>query len=250
MLRDMIREESPLRRLPLALPPSQLVFVDGLRLSLESAALAYHRLHEGLLAITVASTKGAHEHNTLIAAGVDAWCVVDSLRRFRRLLQHTPGVKQNAPGCQQFYRSTGALETLRDSAQHLEDRASQALEAELPFWGTIAWTAVVDADQNLVAQMMIVLGALRTGLHPLPKTLGRPIRGEVDHVVLRAFEEEANLSDALRLADHVGAELERRLAEEMGDATDRFSSDLVVRVDLKGVDEPAPEQASINEPAG
>src|SRR4051812_12187593 len=104
----MLRDDSPLRRLPAALAPRQLVFVDGLRLALESAAIAYQRLHDGLRELTLASFSHSQEHNALIAAAVDAWGVVDSIRRFRRLLQHTPGVKQNSPGFQQFYRATAS----------------------------------------------------------------------------------------------------------------------------------------------
>lgn len=242
----MIRHDSPLRRLPLGMDPRQLVLIDGLRLSLESAAMAYQRLHDGLVWLSQERESNPERHNRHIAASLDAWSVVDSLRRFRRLVQHTPGIKKRSAGVVQFVKGTESLEGLRDSAQHLEERTKRAIEERLPFFGVLTWTSHVPEKPDRIWQHMLVMGASRDGAHTLPVPLGRRIRGDVDHVILSAFGEKANISDAIRLADNVGAGIERTLASQVGASEPHFGADLLVRVELL-VDSQPPESASPTE---
>lgn len=77
----IIGDESPLRRLPGQLDRKQMLYLDGIRYSIEMADLAHLRLQQTLLDLANHSNDSDPVHLYFVAAVQDAWSIVDSVHR-------------------------------------------------------------------------------------------------------------------------------------------------------------------------
>jgi hypothetical protein len=88
----IIRGGSPLRGIPGFLGRRQALFIEGIRYSIDMAEIAYDRLRNTLLTIS-SMDKSDAEDPAHASAMLDAWSIVGSLNRLRRLLEYMPGTK-------------------------------------------------------------------------------------------------------------------------------------------------------------
>jgi len=68
----------------------QQLYFDGIEKSLIFVELSYQRLIDGL------TDDSRDLHSRMPAVLLDCWVIIDLSKRLRALLQHTPGLKQNA----------------------------------------------------------------------------------------------------------------------------------------------------------
>src|ERR1700722_14623995 len=139
----IISEDSPFRRLPADLNAEQAAFLDGVRYAADMVGLSYERLK---LALRKLATEEKPGQVYFTAAFQDAWSIVDSVHRLRRILGHMPGMTNSTPRYKLFARRTAVAEELRNRIQHLGERLKAVASDGEPVWGTLAWTTVVETD--------------------------------------------------------------------------------------------------------
>src|SRR4030095_5194899 len=113
-----------------------VLYLDGIRYSVDMAALAARRLRTTLdeVAVRQASTQQAEDQ--VVAALLDAWALIDMCHRARELVQKLP---QKLPGLQVFLRSTSHVEWLRHYVQHFHTGIPKIPSSWTPLWGALSW---------------------------------------------------------------------------------------------------------------
>jgi len=185
--------DSPLRRVPKTVERRTVLFLDGIRYSIESYELAWTRLAQTLDSLN-RSTNDADLGPLIVAATSDAWAMVDSAHRLLRLLNHAPKMKKKEPELQLFRRGTKEIEDLRNFFQHLGSEIAKFLKRSRPLLGTIKWVAPSD-DPNERLLYMIVPGTFYDQVQVVGMSFdtwqGRYTQG----VVLEAGHTEIDLAD-------------------------------------------------------
>jgi hypothetical protein len=214
----IVREDSPLRRLPEALEPRQASFLDGIRFSIEIADLAYSRLVGTLHGLSLHSEKStADPLGPLIAGAIsDAWLVVNSINRLRYLLEHLPmGKKSRWYSLRAFLQNTKPITELRHIVQHLNEKIAGLAEKGKPVWGSLSWFHLLDSKKG--RSCMIVAGRLAAGEHRFVNPLGKPVRAPIDHVTLTSGDITADLSATMVGVVSLTGELETSLRKSFKD---------------------------------
>ena len=159
------------------------LFYDGIYYSVKMARTAYNSLVERLCTLANSQYKEDKEIPYLAELAVtEAWSIVDSLFRLYQLLNHTPGLKQNAPELVLFYRKIKPIEDLRHSIQHLDEYLEQYSRDEIPAWGRLTW--VCPTSQTKYKACMILLGDYQPNLSLMPSHLGENMREPIDLITL------------------------------------------------------------------
>lgn len=130
--------DSPFRRLPQRMPRKQVLFHDGLRLSAEMADQAYTQLIELLRDFCQSDQASERVGAVTVLALTHAYAVIDAIHRFRRLLNHTPGLKHSTD-YKLFQRQTASVEALRNIVQHLYEKLDDVAEQGFSALGTITF---------------------------------------------------------------------------------------------------------------
>lgn len=112
----------------------------------------------------------------------DAWSIIDSLYRLRKLLEGTPDLKQKSPQLQLFYRQTKTLKNLRDSFQHLDEYLHKYVPYKIPAWGRLSW--IYPVGQNRYKACMIAPGDIQPDWKLMPSHMGKKMRSSVDFITL------------------------------------------------------------------
>ena len=161
------------------------LFHDGIFYSVEIVRRIYQDLVERCL--TLGQSQLDNPVNLGSRAIADAWSIIDSLYRIRRLLEDMPNLKQKSPELQLFYRKTDCLKSLRDSIQHLDDHISTYATNKTPAWGRLSWVYPVN-EYNYKA-CMIAPGDVQPDLKLWPSHCGKKMRRPVDFITLTGKEE-------------------------------------------------------------
>ena len=241
----IISRESPFRRMPVDLPRRQILYFDALRLSAEMAGLAFERLRD--LLTLVSEKKEEPAAHKAVSALLDAYSIIDSLHRFRELLQVTPGLKHN-PAFKLFIRQTKDVEGLRHIVQHLKGKVDRIAKERGAALGTLAWlgpSAVPDGPPSCYI--------LQAGTwYPHQRTHGPMIdfqsslgTGEIADISLTTVGYRVNLSTMMDRLESIIRGLESPLEEFAADK-ERFGSDVFCRIAL----EPVEDRAENREPNG
>jgi hypothetical protein len=161
------------------------LFHDGIYYSVEITRRIYGDLVERCHAL------GQFQFDNPIDLGVraiaDAWSIVDSLYRIRRLLENMPGIKQNSPQLQLFYRKTSCLKTLRNSIQHLDEYLDKYAVYKIPAWGRLSWVYPINAYQYKAC--MIAPGDIQPDWKLYPSHYGKKKRTPIDLITLMGNRE-------------------------------------------------------------
>ncbi len=209
--------ESPLNRLPAELHPTQRGWLEGVRYSVEIIDIAMRRLRDNLVQATklIASdrieTQTSSELDIHAAALADAWTFVDATWRLKRFL--IDGRIPRQPGAPDPERDASApvlalkplrdgllgVKALRDGYQHLDNQAARLTANGLTVWGYLNWVAE-DLDAKSLHTCALVSGMVGAGESDfqLVNPAGMPFERPIDHITLRAFGSESNLSALYR----------------------------------------------------
>jgi hypothetical protein len=173
----IIGNDSPLRKIPTALNRRQVLFLEGIRFTVEMADLAYHRLQLTLPLLSNHQHLGS-EASPMVSAMLDAWSIIDALHRLRDLIQGAPGFKgkKKSPKVRLFLQSTENVPALRNTVQHLGTEIHDTVDdKDWTVFGTLSW-GVVDPDKNQVTACTFMPGAPQRGSsHPIINPLNRQV---------------------------------------------------------------------------
>lgn len=114
----------------------------------------------------------------------EAWTLVDSVYRLRRLLEDMPGLKQKSPQMKLFYSRTKCLKSLRDSIQHLDGFIDKYVPYKIPALGRLSWNYPI--NNNRYKACMIAPGDIQPDWKLIPSHMGKKMRCPVDFVTLTA----------------------------------------------------------------
>lgn len=156
------------------------LFHDGIYYSVKMTHRTYHDLVERLREL--AEFKFEDPTNIAERAITDAWSLVDSLYRLRKLLEDMPEIKQQSPQLQLYYRQTKTLKYLRDSFQHLDEYLHKYVPYKIPAWGRLSW--VYPVGQNRYKACMIAPGDIQPDWKLMPSHMGKKMRSPVDFITL------------------------------------------------------------------
>jgi hypothetical protein len=166
------------------------LFHDGIFYSVEIVRRIYKDLVDRCF--TLGQFKFDNPIDLGSRAVADAWSIIDSLYRIRRLLEDMPNLKQKSPELQLFYRKTDCLKSLRDSIQHLDDQISKYATDKTPAWGRLSWAYPINEYRYKVC--MIAPGDVQPDLKLCPSHYGKKMRRPIDFITLTG-KEEACLTD-------------------------------------------------------
>jgi len=201
----IIDKDSPLRRFPASSENKQTLFFDGIRYSIEMAALAYARLQQSLYSLTLSCTNSSSDLPIdFTSAMLDAWSIVDSVHRLRILINKTPGMKKQAPGFQIFDRGTAPIKDL--------------VGQNIPVWGTLSWFTILDPEHKSGFTCTIVAGTVFQSMDGLlVNPLGKEINVPIDLITLTANNSSICLSDVMRHVERLTRSMESGLREQLKD---------------------------------
>ena len=214
----IISEDSPLRRFPSNSENKQTLFFDGIRYSIEMAAVAYARLQQTLHGLTLSCIDSSTPLVDFTPAVLDAWSIVDCVHRLRILLHKTPRLKKGTPEFQVFDRTTAEIEYLRNFIQHIDNNAQHLVGTNTPVWGTLSWFATLDTEHKSGFTCVIVAGTIFQNMDGLLiNPLGKPIHSPIDLITLTANGYSICLSDIMRQVEKMTRAMENGLKEQTKD---------------------------------
>lgn len=225
----LVAPESPLRSLPSDAPLRFVLYIDAVRISIETADLAYSRLTDNLLEVSEKTRAGERPHRLLSAVVLDAWSLVDSSNRLRSiLLRQMPGLKKKTPAVQIFDRKTREFETLRHFIQHIQRDMPNLREKLQPVWGQLEWYSATEPGKGVGEAWTFVTGAV------LPTTLLGEIRDPrgtgvgVREVRLTAAGVTANLTDFMEVLPPIVGIFEDAVVKAQQRGAPHWPSDLLI----------------------
>ena len=166
------------------------MFLDGIRYSVEMYGIAYSRLVEHLVDLSTSD----HGPGNLPAVFLDAWSMVDSAHRLRRLAENMPHLQKSAPAHQVLVRTLKPATDLRHAIQHLDEKIHEVGKTDEvePTWGSLSWEHLLSPTEGVAC--LVIAGSIR-GYSQLPVAVaGRPFANPTDHIELTAFEHTVGLS--------------------------------------------------------
>ena len=191
--------DSPLRRLPASMDVRSVLFLDGIRYSIEIIDLAQRRLARTLTGFATEDSGGVSAR--IVEAMSDAWLIVDSVHRLRELIRQCPGIKQREPEVQLFLRGSARAEELRHYVQHLRTEIGSFISHRRPLWGTLSWSSV--SPEGLPETHTIVPGTYYDGLWATSGTFDRERGRFVERVVLAAGPAQLDLADVAEAVERI-----------------------------------------------
>ena len=192
----IINDESPLKRFPASSENRQTLFFDGIRYSIEMAALAYDRLFRTLFDWTVVQAETLALD--FVPAFLDAWSIVDSVHRLRMLVNQTPGVKKKATEIQLFDKGTAPISELRNYVQHIDHETRNLVGQNTPVWGVLSWCAIMDEERKSALTCFIQAGSrFQSNAAFFVNPLGKKIKPPIDLITLTAYNVSVCLSDVV-----------------------------------------------------
>ncbi len=135
----LIKPESQLRCISTDINTRDILFLDGVRYSIEIIDLNYKRLLNTIEQIVILGNEKKPIPPFIAMAMSDSWAIIDSTHRLRELIQSLPKLKKNTPEVQVFLRNTQCVEDLRNYVQHFRTGINSFVKHEMPLWGTLIW---------------------------------------------------------------------------------------------------------------
>jgi hypothetical protein len=143
----LFADSSPLRRISADVDTRTILFLDGIRYSIDFTSVAFHRIIRTIKRIATLEAGSAAMQEAITEVMADAWLMIDAVHRLRELVQQLPGLKQKEPAVQAFYRATEEVKEFRNYVQHLSSGIEAFVEEKMPLWGVLSWTGVNDDGQ-------------------------------------------------------------------------------------------------------
>jgi hypothetical protein len=245
----ILRPDSPLRGIPEGYSVKQVHYLEGLRFCFEMADLAYSRLEETLIALSLAAAKGDPARHGLVASALmDAWSIIDQVDRTRNLLLQLPYLKQRrsaSPGVAVFQERTNTIPALRNLVQHMTTDLSRPQADEERPWGHLAWLYRVSETPAIVKSYSLIPGWYRGGTYGICGQQDRGPDRPISRVILERKGESANLTFVHGAMRVLARDLEAALVNGAPTGAQR-SFDPILSVDVvinpgSGAEKPTPE---------
>jgi hypothetical protein len=230
--------DSPLRRVPLAMTKQQSLHLDGIRLALEMLEVAYGRL----VTFLEMAPRGMMPQVSMVL--LDAWSMVDSADRLRRLIQEIPGWKGRGAILRMFPTN---LRTMRNMPNHIDKRIRNlgldergrpggdgAVET---VWGSLSWsTPPADlATSGRYTVWTLLPGTPRADQVGASQEVQSIPRRPVDQITLRAYDEQLNLTELWTSIQDVASVLDLSLRKALPPAWEHAGADMMIHFDLQSV---------------
>ncbi len=191
---DIIPKDSNLRRVPSDVDRRSILFLDGIRYSIQSFEISSHRLAQTLHHLCRKKTPEDDLGELISIATIDAWSIIDAVHRLRELLEQMPGLKKKTPELQLFLRRTSSIEDLRHYFQHFRTEIDSFVEKAMPLWGTISWSTS-NPETGLPETHTIVPGTYFQGAWVASCTFDTHEGRFIDRVLLHAGPRKVDLAD-------------------------------------------------------
>jgi hypothetical protein len=190
----LIEPDSPLRRLPVNLPPRFAQFCDAVRLTSEMADLAYTSLYQTLL---LKYPPGVSAMASFAEPFLLAWSVVDSAFRLYKLIESFPiKGKKHSPEYRTYEQLMGDVEELRNAVQHMDGDIGATSTSGKVVWGILTWLR--PCPPNAVHSCILISGALMGGGKYQPVVpAGMTIREPLDHISLTLDATRVDLTQTM-----------------------------------------------------
>jgi hypothetical protein len=223
----VLKDDSPLHRLPPGYPVPLVQMLDGIRYAIALADLSYTRLRQTLATAFQEPGTRPVPFRIATAAFLDAWSMIDSMHRLGKLLWDTV-TKDAIPEVEVFLEAVRSVRELRNSFQHAEERVKDAAPFPMPgvppLWGTLECLAP-GADRRHAKSLSITPGN-RTFRWARSEIVGCPYPSPpVDHVALTAFDVAVSLTKLHDALAPLGPALEKFIPPVPNSAT---FSDLMI----------------------
>lgn len=233
----MLKENSILKRLPAALNPKQVLFLDRVRHASELMNFAYARLEKSLAALA-ADAAAPQKEGTFTTPFIDAWAVVDVIDRLRGLLTLMPGLNYLPleEGKTSFSDKIQFIRDLRNVSDHLAQRADYVLSRNGTALGTLSWCAPVEGKPGTVKSLAILPGSIRQIGPMMPFPFGDPNTEVAKSIILAAGGYSGDLAYAVRESNRKISELENLLEEFLvnaGKADNPMALDILFCLELQ-----------------
>lgn len=229
-----INDQSPFRRMPSRMDKRQLLFLVGIRYSIEIIDVSYRTL---LRLLNDEGTIAKATSDTFPMVVSMAWSMIDSANRFRVLVEKMPHISQG-PHFQAGFRKLAVVEDLRNPIQHLNQEIGKRVESSGPYpvWGTLSWMQVLSANPLKVRACVLMPGSVDSfrgvpATHPAGKVFHAPI----DHVELSAYGITVSLSEMHETIGKLSASIEGALNSAFDgnpDLRERLGSDLILELEF------------------
>lgn len=208
-----VPNESPLKNLPSILDKRQALLFDGLAHAIDIAGIAYSRLRSTLHEI---SKVGRAEPEPTAAVYLDAWSCIDSMDRFRSLVQgFKPGgiIRRDDPAFEVFLASMEPVRKLRNVTDHVAERLDQLVSRNASVMGEVSW--ISQGERSTWHTWYIRPGVFKDQLkfNLLLPHAGAEIEAQVGFIHLAAGGTEVNLSAAVHALYAVVMHIEAKLHE-------------------------------------
>jgi hypothetical protein len=212
----MLEKNSALRKLPGNLDEKQTLFLDGVRLAVEMAYLAYDRLSATLRQLPTSREPSTSRRNT-VSALQDVWSLVDSIDRLRTLLLAFPRMPVRKPQeVSQFLAATSIVRDLRNRVQHMDRFIPRFLSKRKPLWGELSWFCLLDDGGQKRAFMCSLVAGTFNPTDPRRLTLPAavPTTASTELIVLHVESLAVSISDLMSTVDTFVRWIEQVLAEQ------------------------------------
>jgi hypothetical protein len=146
-------------------------------------------------------------------AFLDAWSFVDSVDRFRSLIQLVPNARIREPreGEVPYLVRTEVIRSLRNLNDHVATRVDHILSSRLPVLGVLKWFTVLDVERGRVATSVLQPGTIFDSTTMVLIPFGKELRVPVSGVQLSAGAHLAELDDVYAACAKCIAEIESSL---------------------------------------
>jgi hypothetical protein len=211
----IIEDDSSLRRHP-PLRPKENVLVDAIRLSIEMANHAYSRLRSSAHTVSLSQKrKEVLPKHIFTPIFLDAWSIIDSVHRLRRLLQSV--LLRKKAEVRGFLAATKSITDLRNAVQHIDEEIENLADSNLPTWGALAWMFGNLPTDNRAWCFVMVPGSVREGREHLFLKPEGDIRLPVDRLTLTAHGIEVSLSAVIDSVERLTRILEDDIKKQSSD---------------------------------
>lgn len=131
----IIKSNSFLRRPSTKIHPEQIIIFNAIRYSVDICEMAFNRLEKNLYEFQ----EQYYDGNYIALIFSDVWTIINNGAILKKIICNNFNISDNDP----IFGILSKLKGLRDTNQHLEERAFQIFDyPELPpVYGTISWYA-------------------------------------------------------------------------------------------------------------
>jgi len=203
---------------------------DGIRFSIEMADVAHLSLRETLARLSADLTDPPHED--VARALEDAWSIVDSAHRLKRILQQTPGIKNRDrwPSMRHLLNDdAGPITNLRDVFQHLDSDVPGRTRQNWPLLGILHWF-LLNPDNNSGRICSLMAGTIADGQRPLMNIYGKRVcEPPIGMIELQTEDGTVSVTELMEIVKRIAADLERSIEVRGG----QIPCDSLVHVDVE-----------------